>query len=107
MIEDEGKVQPTFGFLNGTQEQLRFQLCDVHKPLVSAHRVVEAGHRILMQPEAYGPSYIEHLSTGGWHQIWPKEGVYQLPAWIKMNDEKNSDQKDIPMLAPVSQARGN
>ena len=98
-IENLGSRVPHFSFADGSFGALNFEVCKVHKPLVSAVKIVEAQHRITMQPEDWGPSTIENLNTGSVKRIFARNGVFVLPAWIQKPAAKQ--QLEPPLLAPL------
>ena len=57
---------------------LRFNVADVARPLASAVKFVEAGNRIVMDPEA--ESYIENIGTGERMKIRAERGTYVFDA---------------------------
>ena len=82
-IAELGAKTPTLEFQNGDVERLRFKVMDkLHKPLVAASKVVNAGNRVVLQQERHGGSYIENLKTSRRKKIYEKNGVYVLPSWI-------------------------
>ncbi len=63
---------------------------------------MKAGNRVVHQPESYGLSYIESLTTGRKKRIYERNGIYVLPAWVV----KQRGAATAPQLAPISGAQG-
>ena len=59
---------------------MRAQVCDVNKALVSVKRIVQAGNRVVFEPEG---SYIEDLQTGEHMTLREDGGMYMLKMWAK------------------------
>ena len=59
---------------------LKVQVCDVNKALLSVKKVINAGNRVVFDGEG---SYIEDKATG--ERMWLKEegGMYMLRMWVK------------------------
>ena len=65
---------------NGVARQMRAQVCDVNKALLSVHRVVQAGNRVVF---AASGSYVEDEQTGETMELIEKGGMYMLKLWAK------------------------
>ena len=65
---------------NGVARQMRAQVCDVNKALLSVHRVVQAGSRVVF---AASGSYVEDEQTGETMELVEKGGAYMLKLWVK------------------------
>ena len=78
-IPNEGEKQVGFLTDDGAARNMRFQVCDVTKPLASVSRICAKGHKVAFQA---GCSYIQNLTTG--EVTWLKEanGVYTLDVWM-------------------------
>ena len=61
---------------------MRFQMCDVTRPLASVHKIVEAGHTVVFNPSWKGGSYIMNLETKEKTWLVQKDGVFVLEAKI-------------------------
>ena len=59
---------------------MRSQVCDVNRALLSVHRCVQAGNKVVV---AASGSYIEDEASG--EVMHPKEqgGMYMLKLWVK------------------------
>jgi len=65
---------------NGVARQMRAQVCDVNKALLSVHRVVQAGNRVVF---ASSGSYVEDETAGETMELIEKGGMYMLKLWVK------------------------
>ena len=63
----------------GYAKSITAQVADVKKPLMSVHRLVQAGHRVVFDEPG---AYIEHKATK--ERIWLQEqsGMYMLKLWV-------------------------
>ena len=63
----------------GYVRSITAQICDVNKPLLSVHKLVQAGNTVVFGP---GGSYIQDQTTG--EQIWLREagGMYMAKMWV-------------------------
>ena len=68
------------GYVGRHVVKLTAQVCDVNKALLSVHKMVAAGNRVVFDKEG---SYIEH--TGSKEKLWMTEqgGMYMLRLWVK------------------------
>ena len=76
LLENEGE-KAFFGHsTEGVTKQVRAQVCDVNKALLSVSQVVKKGNR-------EGESYIEDRNTG--QVMWLREdnGMFLLKLWVK------------------------
>ena len=60
--------------------QTRAQVCEVNKALLSVHRVVQAGNRVVF---AASGSYVEDEHAGETMELIEKGGMYMLKLWVK------------------------
>ena len=79
----QGCRTPVVELQDGTKVQMSFTVMDVRRPLAAVSRIVATGHRVVFDAEEDGGSYIENKSTGKWHKLHLRDGVYVLPGWIK------------------------
>ena len=87
-----GEVIPNLGetdILGYTDQEgfakvIKAQVCDVSKPLLSVHRLVQAGHTVVFSPEA---SYIHDGSTN--QVTWLREsgGMFMTKMWVPRKPE--------------------
>ena len=66
--------------LKGFARSVTAQVCDVKKPLMSVHKLVKAGHKVVFDEPG---AYIEHKTTG--ERIWLQEtgGMYMMKLWVR------------------------
>ena len=73
--------QSICGFTDGEglARTVTTQVCDVNKPLMSVHKLVQSGHAVMFDENG---AYIEHKASG--ERIWLKEsgGMYMLKLWV-------------------------
>ena len=64
----------------GVMRHMKAQVCDVNKALLSVHRVVQAGNRVVFSASG---SFVQDEQTG--ERMPPKEkgGMYMLKLWAK------------------------
>ena len=60
--------------------KIKAQVCSVQQGLLSVRRMVDAGHRVLFDPEG---SYIEDVKTYERMHLKEKNGMYFLKVWTK------------------------
>ena len=70
---------PCVSHEEGLRKLITAQVCDVSKPLLSVHRLVQAGNTVVFSPEA---SYIQ--GANGKDVLWLREagGMYNLKVWV-------------------------
>jgi hypothetical protein len=66
---------------NGMLCTMRFQICEVTKPLGSVSRICQAGSRVVFGPPDEG-SYIENVTTGKRTMLRQNKGLYYLDVWV-------------------------
>ena len=66
----------------GLRKTITAQVCDVSKPLLSVHKLVQAGHTVVFSPQA---SYIQSADTQD--TLWLREngGMFKLKVWVPKN----------------------
>ena len=64
----------------GVTKQVRAQVCDVNKALLSVSPVVRKGNRVVFQEEG---SYIEDRSNGQVMWLTEDNGMYLLKLWVR------------------------
>ena len=66
----------------GLRKTITAQVCDVSKPLLSVHKLVQAGHTVVFSPQA---SYIQSADTQD--TLWLREngGMFTLKVWVPKN----------------------
>ena len=63
----------------GIRRQMTMQVCDVSKALLSAHKVVKAGNRVVLDDE----SYVEDKQTGERMPLREEGGMYIMTLWVQ------------------------
>ena len=64
----------------GVTRQMKAQVCEVNKALLSVHRVVQAGNRVLFLASG---SFVQDEQTGETMELVEKGGMYMLRLWVK------------------------
>ena len=75
-----GKKSSTDETEEGFKRNIRVQVCDVNKALLSVKKVIAAGNRVIFDEDG---SYIEDKATA--EKIWmiEKGGMFMIKLWIK------------------------
>ena len=66
----------------GQWKNLKFQVCDVTRPLASVSKIVDAGHTVVFAPDWKGGSYIMNIQTKEKTWLLQRDGVFVLDAKI-------------------------
>ena len=69
--------------------QMRAQVCEVNMALLSVHRVVQAGNRVVV---AASGSYVQGEHTGKTMALEEKGGMYMLKLWVKAQGFSGPDE---------------
>ena len=64
----------------GVTRQMKAQVCEVNKALLSVHRVAQAGNRVVF---AASGSYVQDETSGETMELTEKGGMYMLKLWVK------------------------
>ena len=64
----------------GVTRQMKAQVCEVNKALLSVHRVAQAGNRVVF---AASGSYVQDETSGETMELVEKGGMYMLRLWAK------------------------
>jgi len=64
----------------GVTRQMKAQVCEVNKALLSVRRVVQAGNRVVF---AASGSYVQDETSGETMELTEKGGMYMLKLWVK------------------------
>jgi len=64
----------------GVARHMKSQVCEVNKALLSVHRCVQAGNKVVF---AASGSYIEDETSGETMPLTEKGGMYMLRLWVK------------------------
>ena len=70
---------------------MRAQVCEVNKALLSVHRVVQAGNRVVF---AASGNYVEDEQTGEAMELVEKGAMYMLKLWAKARVSTGSTKLD-------------
>ena len=65
------------------------QICEVNKGLLSVHKLVQKGNRVVFDKLQNGGSYIERTDTGQKMHLIEKKGTYLLRIWTQPNSGKS------------------
>ena len=74
-IPNLGEKQFVVRSEEGVVRDLTCQVCEVNKPLLSVHKVVQAGNRVVFEP---GSAWIEDTVTGEVMMLQERGGMYLL-----------------------------
>ena len=74
-IPNLGEKQFVVRSEEGVIRELTCQVCEVNKPLLSVHKVVQAGNRVVFEP---GSAWIEDTVTGEVMMLQERGGMYLL-----------------------------
>ena len=69
--------------------RIDLQVTEVHKPLLSVAKMVDAGQRVVFDPQG---SYIEDTLTGEFIPIDRRGGIYEMRLWAKQYQPKSRDE---------------
>ena len=64
----------------GVTRQMKAQVCEANKALLSVHRVAQAGNRVVF---AASGSYVQDETSGETTALTEKGGMYMLKLWVK------------------------
>ena len=64
----------------GMLRRMTAQVCGVSKPLLSVKRILQAGNRVVFDPEG---SYIEDVRSGEVSMLKEEGGMFMLKLWCK------------------------
>ena len=67
----------------GFRRSMKAQVCDVNKALLSVHKLVQAGNKVVFEREG---SYVEDEVTGEKMWLQEKGGMYMLKMWVRNED---------------------
>ena len=68
--------------------KMSFLSMDVKRPIVAVSKIVAAGNHVVFAPENEGGSYIYVAETGEYKKVYQRNGVYEIPLWIKGTGEQ-------------------
>ena len=64
----------------GVARRMKSKVCEVNKALLSVHRCVQAGNKVVI---AASGSYIQDETSGETMPLTEKGGMYMLRLWVK------------------------
>ena len=64
------------------------QVCDVNKALMSVRKMVNAGNRVVFEPNG---GYIENMHTGSKIDMTDKGGMYTIKMWVQRPFPRQAD----------------
>ena len=65
---------------SGDERSVTAQVCDVSKPLLSVKKMVQAGNRVVFEPNG---GYIENVHTRRRIDMNDAGGMYTLKMWVR------------------------
>ena len=68
--------------------RIDLQVTEVHKALLSVAKMVDAGQRVVFDPDG---SFVEDTLTGERIPMTRKDGVYELKLWAKQYSPSSSE----------------
>ena len=74
---------------NRAINRIDLQVTDVHKPLLSVAKMVDAGQRVVFSPEG---AYVEDTLTGERIPMDRRGGIYEMRFWAKQLAPKSPNQ---------------
>ena len=78
------------GFMDGSEALTHWEVGDVSRPLSAVSKMIHKGHRVWFDTEDRGGSGCYSYDTGRTMQIFEKDGVFVLPAWIRSGNSTSS-----------------
>ena len=85
-IRNKGEKIVSMVTKEGKMKTMRFQMCDVTRPLASVHKIVEAGHTVVSNPSWRGGSYIMNVTTKEKTWLTQRDGAFVLETKIAPRD---------------------
>ena len=85
-IENLGEKKFIATSEEGISRHITAQVCEVNKGLLSVHRIVQAGNRVIFDPKG---SYIEDAKTGDKMHIAEKNCMFMLKMWTTSSSRWN------------------
>ena len=81
-IKNKGGKVVSMVTQEGQWKNLKFQVCDVTRPLASVAKIVDAGHTVVFGPSWEGGSYILNLETIEKTWLTQRDGVLVFEAVV-------------------------
>ena len=66
------------------------QVCDVNKALMSVRKMVNAGNRVVFEPDG---GYIENVTSGSRIAMTDKGGMYTIKMWVQKPFHRQADSR--------------
>ena len=79
-IPNEGTVTMQGAFMNGSEQRMKFKVLDVKRMIASVSELTKSGHRVVFDTSG---SYIQNKRTGRYIKVFERNGVYEVPMWVK------------------------
>ena len=80
MIPNLGEKKFTAYGEQGQVRAIKAQVCEVNKALLSVHKMVQAGNRVVFARDG---SYAEDETTGERIEMQEKGGMYMMKLWVR------------------------
>ena len=82
-----GEKRITIGVMNGDSYDSVWGISDVHRPLFAVSKMVAKNKRVVFDAEERGGSWIYDYGTGKNIQMYERDEVHIMPAWVKPRGE--------------------
>ena len=82
-VENEGSAELVAGFQNGDYNKMKFTVMDIKRVIAAVSRLVKSGHKVVFDDEREGGSYIYNKKTRKYIKMYERNGVYEVPIWIR------------------------
>jgi len=89
LVRAEGTKRCTVDFLRGEPMNINFTSMGVRRPIASVSKMVGQGLHVVFAPESAGGSYVYTPRTGESKRIFARNGVYEMPVWIRPGSGAN------------------
>ena len=97
-----GVKEVVFGLQNGTKYRMRLQVLDpLRKTLFSVSELLHSCRIVFDTPEN-GGSFLEHRESGAQIRIYPKNGIFVVPIWIKKVPSARDGRLATPLQGPAA-----
>ena len=90
-VRPEGEKKITLGLMNGDEYDSQREVADVHRPLPAVSKLVSKGKRIIFDSDDRGGSWMYDHIAGKYIQLYERDGVCVLPAWIRPPQEEKQE----------------
>ena len=90
------------GLQGGTLHRVRLQVLDpLRKALFSVSELLHSCRVVFDKPE-HGGSFLEHRESGSRTRIYPKNGIFVVPIWIKKVPSERDGRLATPLQSPAA-----